>query len=204
MTERVGSIGRHADFEDGVARRGNRFQKAACPGRRIPRRSTRMPSSPPAPGRQEPQFGFGAEHALAGHAADLARSDGQAAAGKCVPSGASATSPPGSGTLGAPQITRCSLPSPRSTVTRRSPDRAGMRLDLPHSCDDQRLEPRAVRVNSLDLEAGAGQPLGDFFGRRLELRKPARLSQRYDAFIFGEPRFYHARHACARGRAKSH
>jgi len=45
-------------------------------------------------------------------------------AGSVVPSGASATSPPGSGTFGAPQTIRCS-PPPRSTVTSRSFGRVG-------------------------------------------------------------------------------
>ena len=40
--------------------------------------------------------------------------------GRCAPSGASTTTPPGAGTLGAPQMTSC-VPPPRSTVTSRRP-----------------------------------------------------------------------------------
>ena len=46
-------------------------------------------------------------------------------AGSTVPIGASATCPPGSGTLGAPQTMRCNTPAPRSTVTSRSFAREG-------------------------------------------------------------------------------
>ena len=46
-------------------------------------------------------------------------------AGRCAPSGANATSPPGSGTFGAPHTIFWSAPPPRSTVTSRSFSRVG-------------------------------------------------------------------------------
>ena len=145
VTERIGAVGRHVDLEDGVAGGGHRFQQGRA---RLGASSRRAPGCrrPACPRWQSPISA--SEQSIPSLVTPaISRAPMvMPAAGRCVPSGASATRPPGSGTLGAPQIDALLVPLAAIDGHQAKSRSAGVRLDLAHRRHHQRLEPRAVRV----------------------------------------------------------
>ncbi len=179
MAEAVGPVGREVDVEDEVVHRGDGSAQRR-PGRGGAGREDEdpviafvvRPRAFAAAG--EPELHLRAEHPSLITPPMSRGVSVIPAAGSVVLSGAKQTRPPGSGTLGAPQTTRCSTP-PRSTVTRRS-FALGVRLDLHHRGDDDVRCARAVLAHRIDRDARAGEPLGELSGRQFQAGRRA-LSQ---------------------------
>jgi hypothetical protein len=169
VTERIGSVGRHPDLEDGVARHREGLEKR-CPRDDGAQREHQNAVRVAAARRGEAHLLLRAQHALAGHAANVTGSDGHADCWQVRSERSQHDQPARFRYVGRAAHHPLERAATAIDGHEAQPRSGRVGLNGSNGRDHQRLEPSPELSDALHFKPGARELLGDLGWRGVETR----------------------------------